>query len=310
MSDKVLFVDDESSALDGFRRVLHGSFDVCTAGSGGEGLMTIEREGPFAVVVSDMRMPGMNGAEFLARVRQKAPDTVRMLLTGHADLHAAVDAVNRGQILHFLTKPCAKAVLVAAIHSGLDQYHSGVEERELANQARSMQRTRIDWSAATPSEWERFQSPAGLAGPSIAKTCIEPLAGKDSQIYTVLLRLPVLDTVEQRYGQSAAIDYLTTVAGFLQQALAASDRLFHWRRDVLLAVLRRSISPAAVHMEIERLIADTRSYIIEVHGKPTMIACLITFEVLPVAQYSGFAEWLAAFEARCAGHAGDSAGMP
>lgn len=74
MSDKIPFVGDESSALDGFRRILHRDFEITTATSGGEGLMTLDRDGPFAVVVSDMRMPGMSGAEFLSRVRQKAPE--------------------------------------------------------------------------------------------------------------------------------------------------------------------------------------------------------------------------------------------
>jgi len=299
VSDKILFVDDETSALDGFRRILHQSFDVTTATSGGEGLMTLDRDGPFAVVVSDMRMPGMSGSEFLARVRQKAPDTVRMMLTGHADLHAAMDAVNRGHILHFLTKPCPKTVLVAAINSGVDQYHAAVEEKELASQARSMQRTPIDWSTAAPSRWEQFRSPIGLPGPAEAKACLESRIGKDAQTYTVLLRMPVLDTIEQRYGQSATGSYLSTVAGYLQNALSRGDRLFHWRRDILLAVIDRYISAAAVSMEMERMIADTRGYIIEVQGKPTMVACLITFDLLPTVQFSGFAEWLRAFEAAC-----------
>jgi CheY-like chemotaxis protein len=299
MSDKILFVDDESSALDGFRRILHGSFDVTTAGSGGEGLMTLDRDGPFAVVVSDMRMPGMSGAEFLARVRQKAPDTVRMMLTGQADLHSAMEAVNRGHILHFLTKPCPKTVLVAAINSGLDQYHTLVEVKELAGKARAMECTRVNWSAAPPPQWEQFRSPIGLPGPSEAKACLEPLIGQDSQLYTVLLRMPVLDTVEQRYGQSATGSYLSTVAGFLQNALAAGDRLFHWRRDILLALVRRYISPSAVRKEIERIVGDTRGYIIEIQGKPTMVACLLTFDLLPAAQFPGFAEWLATFESHC-----------
>jgi CheY-like chemotaxis protein len=270
--------------------------------------MTLDRDGPFAVVVSDMRMPGMSGAEFLSRVRQKAPETVRMLLTGHADLHAAMDAVNRGHILHFLTKPCPKTILVAAINSGLDQYHTVVEEKELARQARSMQRTSVDWSAAVPAQWEQFRSPIGLPGPAEAKAGLEPLIGKDAQTYTVLLHMPVLDTIEQRYGQSATTGYLTTVAGFLQNALSSGDRLFHWRRDVLLAVLHRYISASAVRREIERIVADTRGYIIEVQGKPTMVACLITFDLFSVGQFSGFAEWLAAVEARGETHAADSAG--
>ncbi|MFP5226007.1 MAG: response regulator [Acidobacteriota bacterium] len=308
MRDKILFVDDESSALDGFRRVLHRDFEVRVAGSGGEGLVALDHDGPFAVVVSDMRMPGMNGAEFLSRVRQKAPETVRMLLTGHADLRAAIDAVNRGQILHFLTKPCPREVLVAAINSGLDQYHAAIEERELASRARSMQRSQIDWSAAAPSDWERFLSPIGLPGPALAKTLIEPLLGRDDRTYTVLLRMPVLDTVEQRYGESAATAYLGTVAGFLQNALTAGDRLFHWRREILLAVLRRHISPAAVRMEVERMIAETRNYVIEVQGKPTVVACLITFDLFQTAAFSGFGEWLAAFEAKCGGHPREGAG--
>lgn len=308
MSDRILFVDDETSALDGFRRTLHSRFDISTATSGGEGLVTLDRDGPFPVVVSDMRMPGMSGAEFLARVRQKAPDTVRMMLTGHADLHAAMDAVNRGHILHFLTKPCPSNVLVAAINSGLDQYHAVVEEKELARQARSMQHTRVDWSAAAPSQWEQFRSPIGLPGPAEAKVCLDPLIGKDPHTFTVLLRMPVLATIEQRYGQSATGSYLTTVAGFLQNALSSGDRLFHWRRDILLAVVHRYISAAAVRMEMERMIADTRGYIIEVQGQPTMVACLITFGLLPVAQFSGFAEWLASFDAGCEHPTTDGAG--
>ncbi len=310
VSEKILFVDDETAVLEGFQRLLHSSFDIQTAASGGEGLQTLDRDGPFAVVISDMQMPGMNGAEFLARVRQKAPTTVRMLLTGHADLHTAIDAVNRGQILHFLTKPCPKSVLVAAIRSGLDQYHTATEEKELSSQARLMQRRQIDWSAAAPAEWEKFRSPVNLPGPSEAKAFLEPLIGKDEQIYTVLLRMPVLDTFELRYGQSASAAYIGTVAGFLQNTLSVDDRLFHWRRDVLLAVLRRYISPAAVRSEVERIIADTRGYIIEVQGKPTMVACLVTFDVLSAARFSGFPEWLAAFEARCEGRLMAAAGAP
>lgn len=310
MSDKILFVDDEPSALEGFRRILHGSFDVQVAGSGGEALLTLDRDGPFAVVISDMRMPGMNGADFLARVRQAAPETVRMMLTGHADLHAAMDAVNRGQILHFLTKPCPKDVLVAAINSGLDQYHTTREEKQLARKARLMQRGQFDWTADAPLDCEEFESPIGLPGPAQARVCLEPLIGRDAQTYTVLLRTPVLETVEQRYGENAGETYLTKVAGLLQHALAVDDRLFHWRRNILLAVLHRYISPLAVRREVERMVAETRGSIIELDGKSTMMACLVTFDLLAVVQFSGFGEWLEAFEARCGSPQPEGAGVP
>lgn len=301
MSDKILFVDDETSALEGFQRILHGKFNTSTASSGGEGLVRIEKDGPFAVVISDMRMPGMDGADFLARVRQRAPHTVRMLLTGHADLHSAMEAVNRGNILHFLTKPCERDVLVAAINSGLDQYHSVMEEKELVRHARAMVGSGARGDEKDSCRWDKFESWAGLPGPAQAKEHLLPLLGRDAQSYLVLLRLPVLETVGQRYGEAASADYLTAAAGFLQQALHAGDLLFHWRRDVLMAVVRRHISAAAVRMEMERLVADTRGYIIEVRGRPMMIACLITYDLLPAAEFSDFAELLRACDPKTAG---------
>jgi len=131
MTDKILFVDDEPAVLDGYKRTLHHDFEVDTAEGGEQGLASIHDRGPYAVVVSDMRMPGMNGAQFLARARKKAPDTVRMLLTGYADLDAAMRAVNEGNIFRFLTKPCDKEVLTRAIDAGLAQYSLVTAEKEL-----------------------------------------------------------------------------------------------------------------------------------------------------------------------------------
>jgi len=129
--DKILFVDDEIAILNGYQRLLRHDFEVSVASGGEEGLAAIRAHGPFAVVISDMRMPGMNGAQFLSQVRQKAPDTVRMLLTGYTDLSAAMDAVNEGNIFRFLTKPCEKELLVKAIVTGVEQYRLVRIEKEL-----------------------------------------------------------------------------------------------------------------------------------------------------------------------------------
>ena len=82
MDKRILFVDDEINILEGYRRQLKKLFEIEIAQSGEQGLETLARSGPYAVIVSDFRMPGMNGIEFLARVREEAPDTVRMMLTG------------------------------------------------------------------------------------------------------------------------------------------------------------------------------------------------------------------------------------
>ena len=131
MTDRILFVDDEPSVLDGYKRILYREFDVDTALGGEQGLALIRDQGPYSVVISDMRMPGMNGAQFLSQVRQRTPETVRMLLTGYSDLDAAMLAVNEGNIFRFLTKPCDKDILISAISAGLAQYRLVMAEKEL-----------------------------------------------------------------------------------------------------------------------------------------------------------------------------------
>src|SRR6266404_8812143 len=122
MSEKILCVDDESSILRGFERVLDGTFPIQTATSGEEGLTLVSEQEPFAVVVSDMRMPGMDGIQFLRKLKEIAPDTVRMMLTGNDDQQTTIDAVNRGNIFRFLTKPCSPEDLEQAIVAGIQQY--------------------------------------------------------------------------------------------------------------------------------------------------------------------------------------------
>lgn len=128
---RVLCVDDEPNLLLALQRSLHELVDVTTAGSGQEGLEILRTQDPFAVVVSDMRMPGMGGAEFLARAREASPDAVRILLTGQADTHSAVDAVNRGAIFRFLCKPCSREQLHGALRDAVAQHRLVLAERDL-----------------------------------------------------------------------------------------------------------------------------------------------------------------------------------
>lgn len=127
----VLCVDDESRVLDGLKRVLHGRFSVVGAESGEEALARLDHGERFDVVLSDMRMPGMSGAELLAAFRRRAPDTTRLLLTGHSDLDSAIAAVNDGQVFRFLTKPCPPDALVAALAAAAEQHRLITAEREL-----------------------------------------------------------------------------------------------------------------------------------------------------------------------------------
>ncbi|SFM68838.1 HD domain-containing phosphohydrolase [Thermodesulforhabdus norvegica] len=130
-SEKILFVDDEPNLLMAVKRSLHNRFSVDTAESGKEGLEKIKKQGPYAVVVADLRMPIMDGIQFLTRVREISPETVRMMLTGYADVTTAIEAINSGNVFRFLTKPCAVDVLVKNLEAGLQQYRLIRAEKEL-----------------------------------------------------------------------------------------------------------------------------------------------------------------------------------
>jgi ActR/RegA family two-component response regulator len=130
MNERILFVDDDPDVLTSYTRALHKTFEIDTASGGEEGLKLIAERGPYAVVVADMVMPVMSGGEFLERVRDRAPETVRMVLTAYTDIHTAMSAVNQGHVFRFLTKPCQLDVMLAALHAGIDQYRQTVTKRE------------------------------------------------------------------------------------------------------------------------------------------------------------------------------------
>ncbi len=119
---RVLCVDDDRNILEAMRRSLKGDFELVIAVGGVEGLQKLREEGPFAVVISDLRMPVVDGLTLLRELSQIDPDTVGILLTGNADVNAAVSAINEGQLFRFLTKPCPVKYLHATISAGIEQY--------------------------------------------------------------------------------------------------------------------------------------------------------------------------------------------
>ena len=122
MKAKILLVDDDELLLAGLKRQLRNKFRVETAISGEDAVRMVKENGPYAVVVSDYLMPGMNGIEFLSQVKLTDPDTIRMMLTGSADMSTAIKAVNEGSIYKFHPKPCPADTLGDAIQSGIDEY--------------------------------------------------------------------------------------------------------------------------------------------------------------------------------------------
>ncbi|WP_298433011.1 response regulator [Geobacter sp.] len=128
---RLLLVDDEPGVLAALRRsLMDDPYEIAVAESGEEGLVQLESFRPM-VVISDERMPGMDGSAFLAAVRERRPETVRIMLTGHASVDAAMRAVNGGEIYRFFTKPWDDLELRLALRAAFEKYRLEEENRRL-----------------------------------------------------------------------------------------------------------------------------------------------------------------------------------
>ena len=136
MNHRILFVDDEPHVLEGLKRTLHKEpYEILTAGSADEALAILARERVDAVIADEM-MPGMPGSELLAVVCHLYPNTVRIILTGHAELESALRAINEGRIYRYLTKPCNDLELKITIRQALQHRELASAGRRLLNKAR------------------------------------------------------------------------------------------------------------------------------------------------------------------------------
>ena len=132
---RVLLVDDEPDLLAGMVRSLRSEhFELTTAPGPEEALEMLRSRGPYAVIVSDLRMPVMDGVVLLAQARKLAPDTVRVLFTGAPDLDRAIAAINEGAIFRFLTKPCSRIMMAVTLKTCVEQYELITGQRILLEQ--------------------------------------------------------------------------------------------------------------------------------------------------------------------------------
>lgn len=131
MNNNILLVDDDINLLNSLNRNLEKKFNITTVTGGMEGIKEIDNKQKFAVIIADMMMPGMNGIEFLTIARQKTPDSIRMMITGKADLGIAVNAINAGNIFRFIVKPVSHEDIAKIINAGIKQYDLISVEKEL-----------------------------------------------------------------------------------------------------------------------------------------------------------------------------------
>jgi response regulator RpfG family c-di-GMP phosphodiesterase len=264
---RVLCVDDEPHVLEGLRDSLRRSFDVRVAQSGSAGLALLEQDpDAYAVVLSDMRMPGMSGATFLSQARRLAPNAVRVLLTGHADIEAAISGVNDGQLFRFLTKPCSREELMRACAAALGQHRLLVAERVLLEQTlRGSIKALVDVLALT--------NPAAFGRAMRLRSGVKMLAERvgmpdtwEVEIAAMLLQLGAVtlpDATAERFyaGAELSDDEQEMVAGVPQ---ATQRILGHVPRlegvQQILADVGRSVAgeerPPSLGARMLRIVAD------------------------------------------------------
>ena len=243
---RVLCVDDEPNVLDGLSLTLRRGYEVVVAGGGDAGLEVLARDSSIAAIISDMRMPGMDGATFLSKARDVLPDATRVLLTGQAELSAAIASINEGRIFRFLTKPCAPPVLVGAVQAAVEQHRLVTSERVLLEQTLrgSIQMLMDVLALAAPSAFGqavRIQRYAREVASKVAGAEVWPIevAAMLSQIGYISLSPATLDSLREGKPLSSeeqqAVDRLPALT---EQLIAGIPRL-----EVVRAALKQRAVP-------------------------------------------------------------------
>ncbi len=210
MSERILCVDDDANILDAYKRGLRRQFQISTALGGEQALGMLDAQNPYAVIVSDMRMPGMDGVQLLATVKKQAPESVRIMLTGNSDQQTAMEAVNEGNIFRFLTKPCPPEKLAKALTAGIEQYRLVTAEKELLGKTLrgSIKVLNDVLSLTNPTAFSHASSSRRLVGQLCKELNVEKaweveVAAMLSQIGCVTIPPETLDKIYHRQKLTA-----------------------------------------------------------------------------------------------------------
>jgi|GEM_PF-767321 len=167
--EKILLLDDDERLLESMVRVFRKRFVVDTALRGDVALKKMNDDGPYAVVICDMKMPRMDGLEFIKLAKARAPDCIFMMLSGHASLQTAVEALNDGLIYKFFNKPISQDHLVQAIEEALQEYRLNIAKEDLMSLSK-MQNQTLDVAEAVSHS---IEAATHTAQSNAARTLLE-----------------------------------------------------------------------------------------------------------------------------------------
>jgi response regulator RpfG family c-di-GMP phosphodiesterase len=238
--DTLLIVDDEANILSSLKRLFRAKgYRIFTAQSGIEGLAILEQEA-IDLIISDMRMPEMNGAQFLEKARERWPDTVRILLTGYADITSTIDAINKGQIHRYISKPWEDQDLLSSVHQTLEHTRLRREKQRLEaltqSQNEELKQLNDELKGLNASLEEKVKARTE----EVRQTMNFLEAAHERLKKTFLTSVRVFSTlVEMREGEHAGQSrHVAEHAKLLAMKMSMTE---HEVQDVMLAALLRDI---------------------------------------------------------------------
>ncbi len=260
----ILCVDDEPAVLEGLKMNLRRRFDVLTAPGGAAALDLLAREEGIAAVMSDMRMPGMDGATLLGKIRAGWPAVTRLLLTGQSDMNAAISAVNDGQIFRFLTKPCSPPALLAALHAAVEQHRLLSAERVLLEQTlHGSIKVLVDvLSLTNPSAFGRATRVKKLSAAMCLSLGVKDswqveVAAMLSELGSIALPAETIDRLHTGQTLDAGEQAMVTRATDMTQQLLANIPRLEGVREILKTSQKTTHSLLAAEMPVaERAVVE------------------------------------------------------
>lgn len=266
----VLAVDDDPNITMGMRVNLRAKYNIITAANGAEALAICEAQGPFPVVITDFRMPGIDGIELLEQIRVKYPQTIRMMLSGNVDMGATVRAVNDGGVQRLLLKPVEPSTLKDAIAAAFCLYEQAEQERALAYVDPLLQ-------IGTRRAFE------------LAAARTQALAIRHQRPYAVaMVDVDHFKRYNDAYGHVSGDAVLRQVVNAIRGTMRASDELFRYGGEEFVLILSE-VSPEGAATIVERYCAAVSAQsIIHEHNQPPVVTISLGLAVGDPRECQGF----------------------
>ena len=257
-SHVILCVDDEPQILEALAPTLKRKYVVKTAPSGSVALDILRTTSDVTVIISDMRMPSMNGAQFLSASRQIVPNARRILLTGHADVPTALAAVNEARIWRFLTKPCSVEEVVEAIEEAIAEYDAEVRERIVMRREAERDALRHDAPTGLASRKRLFEQLDSCRQQRRSGPCATPIV--------LCIELANIEELSDIYESGVTNQAMHIVAARLRGVCVAAQCLAHYRPETFVALVDVKESFEAAAQVLARRVIHVLEQPVEVEG--------------------------------------------